>query len=257
MVDIYSKNAEVVSASLIFLFHLKLSTEGAWENSISISTKQLILFYLLISFLKYSCVLLLAVLGLRCCAWLCSAGAGAPQRGGVPGGECRLVCVGLGGCSRWAQLFLGTWNLPRPAVKPSSPELADRFLTTGPPGNSETANFKSQNSVLVMVDILSRYTEQPSSKHKYWRCSGEFQYLWFIFWAIFGGIILIFLNGPAPLTQLSSLRKMYARSFLFHVPWCLWSEQKAGFSTSGNGKVLLLRILQKTVKSGNFSSFSR
>ena len=28
-----------------------------------------------------------------------------------------------------------------------------------------------------MVDIPSRYTVQPNTKHKYW-CSGEFQYLW-------------------------------------------------------------------------------
>ena len=95
------------------------------------------------------------------------AGAGAPQCGGVPSGECRLSCMGLGGCSGREKLLLGTWTLPRPAVKPSSPELADRFLTTGPPGNSETANFKSRNSVLAMVDILSRYTVQPSSKHEY------------------------------------------------------------------------------------------
>ena len=29
-----------------------------------------------------------------------------------------------------------TWDLPRPGIKPVSPALAGRFLTTGPPGKS-------------------------------------------------------------------------------------------------------------------------
>ena len=29
-----------------------------------------------------------------------------------------------------------TWNLPGPGIEPVSPEVEDRFLTTGPPGRS-------------------------------------------------------------------------------------------------------------------------
>jgi len=33
------------------------------------------------------------------------------------------------------------WNLPRPGIKPMSPELADGFLTVAPPGKSQTECF--------------------------------------------------------------------------------------------------------------------
>ena len=33
-------------------------------------------------------------------------------------------------------LSCSTWNLPGPGIKPMSPVLAGRFLTTGPPGKS-------------------------------------------------------------------------------------------------------------------------
>ena len=35
-------------------------------------------------------------------------------------------------------LLHDTWNLPRTGMEPMSPALAGRFLTTGPPGKSET-----------------------------------------------------------------------------------------------------------------------
>ena len=41
---------------------------------------------------------------------------------------------GLSGCTAWAQLPLGMWNLSRAGTEPVSPALAGRFLTTGPPG---------------------------------------------------------------------------------------------------------------------------
>ena len=37
----------------------------------------------------------------------------------------------------------GMWNLPGPGLKPVSPELAGRFLTTGPPGKSSNLNLKT------------------------------------------------------------------------------------------------------------------
>ena len=44
------------------------------------------------------------------------------------------------------------WNLPRPGIKPVSPSLADRFLTTGPPGKSY--NFLTEASKGVKNYIL-------------------------------------------------------------------------------------------------------
>ena len=42
----------------------------------------------------------------------------------------------LSSCGTLAQLPHGMWNLPRPGIKPVSPALAGRFLTTGPPAKS-------------------------------------------------------------------------------------------------------------------------
>ena len=44
--------------------------------------------------------------------------------------------TGFSNCGIWAQLFRGTWNLPRPGIQPVCPELTGRFLSTLPPGKS-------------------------------------------------------------------------------------------------------------------------
>ena len=41
----------------------------------------------------------------------------------------------------------GMWDLPGPGIKPVSPALAGRFLTTGPPG-------KSPESTLFMIHVF-------------------------------------------------------------------------------------------------------
>ena len=41
-------------------------------------------------------------------------------------------------CGAWASLFPGVRDLPRPGTEPMSPALADEFLTTRPPGKSQT-----------------------------------------------------------------------------------------------------------------------
>ena len=97
--------------------------------------------------------LLLAVLGLCCCAqassvcgWPASHCGGffccGPQALGVQVslvathglsscGSWALEC-GLSGCGTWTQLPCGMWDLPRPGIEPVSPALAGGFLTTGP-----------------------------------------------------------------------------------------------------------------------------
>ena len=42
----------------------------------------------------------------------------------------------LSSCGARAQLLRGMWDLPRSGLKPVSPALAGRFLTTAPPGKS-------------------------------------------------------------------------------------------------------------------------
>ena len=46
----------------------------------------------------------------------------------------RLQTRRLSSCGSRAQLLRGTWDLPRPGLKPVSPALAGRFSTTAPPG---------------------------------------------------------------------------------------------------------------------------
>ena len=49
----------------------------------------------------------------------------------------------LSSCGTWAQLPQGLWVLPDPGVKPTSSALAGGFLTTGPPGKSNTVSLNS------------------------------------------------------------------------------------------------------------------
>ena len=48
--------------------------------------------------------------------------------------EHRLQMRRLSNCGSRAQLLRGMWDLPKPGLKPVSPALAGRFLTTAPPG---------------------------------------------------------------------------------------------------------------------------
>ena len=46
--------------------------------------------------------------------------------------------MGLSSCGAQAELPWGMWDLPRPGVKPMSPALASKFLTTEPPAKSDS-----------------------------------------------------------------------------------------------------------------------
>ena len=87
--------------------------------------------------------LFLAVLGLCCCGQaFSSCGERGPLFIAVRGpltvvaslvAEHRLQTRRLSSCRSWAQLLRGTWDLPRPGLKPASPALAGRLSTTAPP----------------------------------------------------------------------------------------------------------------------------
>ena len=47
----------------------------------------------------------------------------------------------LSSCGARASLLRGMWDLPGPGLKPVSPALAGRFLSTVPPGKSPGQNF--------------------------------------------------------------------------------------------------------------------
>ena len=54
-----------------------------------------------------------------------------------------VVAHELSSCGAWAQLLRGMWDLPGPGLKPMSPALAGRFLSTAPPGKSLVFYFKA------------------------------------------------------------------------------------------------------------------
>ena len=53
--------------------------------------------------------------------------------------EHRLQTRRSSNCGSQAQLLHVMWDLPRPGLKPVSPALVGRFLTTVPPGKPERA----------------------------------------------------------------------------------------------------------------------
>ena len=55
---------------------------------------------------------------------------------------------------------LGTWNLPRPGIKPVSPALAGGFLSTVPPGKS----VKSKNCELNHCELRIVYIKNVNVK---------------------------------------------------------------------------------------------
>ena len=86
----------------------------------------------------------MAVLGLRFCARASfSCGKWGPLFIAVRGpltvaaslvAEHKLQTRRLSSCGSRVQLLRGTWDPPRPGLKPMSPALAGRFSTTVPPG---------------------------------------------------------------------------------------------------------------------------
>ena len=77
----------------------------------------------------------------------------------------------LSSCGTLAQLLRGLWDLPRPGLEPVSPALTGRFLTTAPPGKSQSCVLGQlicrlmQNGLESdkMADNLSRGVKSPLS----------------------------------------------------------------------------------------------
>ena len=78
-------------------------------------------------------------------------------------GSCglRTLELRLSSCGARAYLVRGIGDLPRPGLKPVSPALADRFLTTAPPGKSSYPFLLHPK--LCLRDLLWHpCTERPS-----------------------------------------------------------------------------------------------
>ena len=48
---------------------------------------------------------------------------------------------GPSSCGIQVELLRGVWDLPEPGIRPVSPALVDRFLTTGLPGRSHSSAY--------------------------------------------------------------------------------------------------------------------
>ena len=99
-------------------------------------------------FKTYLYYLVVAALGLCCCAW---AFPGCGEQG-LPCAVCRLLIARLLSPRGWGSracsvvtahrlhcpeaLPRGTWDLTGPGFEPMSPKLANRFLISGSPGKS-------------------------------------------------------------------------------------------------------------------------
>ena len=114
----------------------------------------------------------MAVLGLRFCArafsscgkWgpLLIAVRGPLTIAASPVAEHRLQTRRLSNCGSRAQPLRGMWDLPRPGLKPVSPALAGRFLTTVPPGKPQKV-LNTNNLPQISSLSSNLYTHLPTS----------------------------------------------------------------------------------------------
>ena len=107
---------------------------------------------LLLAFMTLTIILHLHLFIYFWLKWVFTAAQGLPpaavSRGSSPVAVCRLLTAGASlverghsGCSScrtWAQLPQSIRDLPRPGIKPVSPALPGRFLTTGLQGKPQT-----------------------------------------------------------------------------------------------------------------------
>ena len=118
----------------------------------------------------------LAVPGLCCCLqalsrWgerRCSpCGAVAPGLGaGAPGTQLqRSRFTGSGAASTVGGLCCSVWDLPESGTEPTSPALADRLLTTEPPGKPSTITFFKSKLPTSSLPLFQDKLLQTSAAH--------------------------------------------------------------------------------------------
>ena len=70
----------------------------------------------------------------------------------------------LRSCGTWALLLYSMQDLPRSGIKPVSPVLAGRFLSTVPPGKSKNINFKRQVYIFLFLSLGHLNPEKPQEE---------------------------------------------------------------------------------------------
>ena len=99
--------------------------------------------------------------------------SGAPLHCSVQASPCRgFSCcraqavghVGFSSCHAWGLLLPNMWTLLRSRIKPVSPALADRFLSTVLPGKPPCVCVKSLELCLTLCDPMD-YSPPGSSVH--------------------------------------------------------------------------------------------
>ena len=70
-------------------------------------------------------------------------------------------CMGFSGCSTWAQLLCGIWDLPGPGIEVVSCALAGGLSATGPPEKFLVASFEIYSLVIYPDVKISPSFELP------------------------------------------------------------------------------------------------
>ena len=123
----------------------------------------------------------MAVLGLRCGARASHCGVSSCCRARALGTQASVVVARglsscglralerrLSSCGAGAQLLRGMWDLPRPGLKPMSPALAGGFLTTAPPGKSQSKYFLITIFYILVVRSIS-HKSQATVAQVFWQ----------------------------------------------------------------------------------------
>ena len=111
-------------------------------------------------------LLLLPWVFVAVCASLQLQRVGAPLCCGAWAPHCSgLSCCGAQALGTWAQQvrlrglsLQDMWDLPRSGIRPMSPALVGRFLTTGPPGKSHWIPFFNQCSAEELLSCFQSFT---------------------------------------------------------------------------------------------------
>ena len=69
-----------------------------------------------------------------------------------------MQTCGLRSCGTQVEPLHGVWDLPEPGIKPVSPALVDRFLTTGPPGRSHSSAYFAFDLFLFTPRVKAKLT---------------------------------------------------------------------------------------------------
>ena len=96
---------------------------------------------------------------LRCTGFSCHSGGFHGRAAQALGRQASVIAApGLRSCGASTKLLHSMWNLLGPGIKPSSPGLAGRFLSIGPPGTSGSTTFLNLLHNCLWIRPLGHHT---------------------------------------------------------------------------------------------------